>query len=292
MNMKDFDYYFVALIDIVGQRDKLNQLVKLSRNKAEKERIDILLSETSEYVKQLREQFNDFFRAASNPTGMLDTLAPAQREWAEQRKKSIIWRRGFSDSYVITIPCWYEARFGVHIGDICQCLHGLCALSLWSLVKEKPIRGGVDIHLGTVIDTQEVYGPVTARAYKLEAKEAKYPRIVVGEGLLSHLNEMKKLCPDNPDGRHTSINIDKCKEMITTDFDGKYILDFMGEGIKSLPDIQEFLSRMVHDAYRFVVKQEKQFRESGNTKLRVRYSRLRAYCESRLSLWGINPHKD
>ena len=40
-------YYFVAFIDIVGQRDKLKQLVSLPSNAAENEDVARILLETS-----------------------------------------------------------------------------------------------------------------------------------------------------------------------------------------------------------------------------------------------------
>ena len=282
-------YYFVAIIDIVGQRDKLEQLVSLPRSAAEIKHTKRLLEETSQYVKELRKQFNTFLFATRKPTGLLDHLSPEQRKFLEQRKQNIIWGKGFSDSYVMTIPCWYEARPGVHIGSIYECLYGISALSVWALAMNKPIRGGVEIHLGTEIEKQEVYGPVTVRAYNLESKKAKYPCVIVGKGLLNHLDEVQKRCPDNLDGKHTLINIKNCRGLITKDADGKHILDFMGEGVKSVPF--EGQSQIVSDAYNFVVSQEKQFLESGNDHLQVYYSKLRAYCESRLSLWGIKPLK-
>ncbi len=282
-------YYFVAIIDIVGQRGILEQLDSLPRSDAENKRIAGLLEETSQYVKELRKQFNDYFMITKKPTGLLDHLPPEQRAFLEQRKQSTIWYRGFSDSYIITVPCWYEARPGVHIGDVYQCLYGICALAVWALAKKKPFRGAVEVHLGTEIDKQEVYGPVTVRVYNLESKEAKYPRVIVGEGLLNHLSGVEKICLGDLDGRHTLINIKNCRELITTDIDGKPILDFMGKGVKSVPF--EGQSQLVSDAYHFVVSQEKWFLKSGNDHLRVYYSKLRTYCESRLSLWGINPLK-
>jgi hypothetical protein len=107
--------YFVAFIDIVGQRDKLKQLISLPSNAAENRDVAHILSETSEYVKNLRGQFDTFFKAAAKPTGLLDHLKPEQRAWVERRKQAHLWHRGFSDSYFMTVPCWDDSSWGAHI---------------------------------------------------------------------------------------------------------------------------------------------------------------------------------
>ncbi|MFC1967126.1 hypothetical protein ACFLV2_00560 [Chloroflexota bacterium] len=286
METINIGYYFVAFIDVVGQRDKLKQLVSLPKNESEKRKMGEILSETSEYIKELRKQYGDYFSSAQQPTGLLDSRSPEQVAWLEERKKSIIWRKGFSDSYVITVPCWHESRFGVHIGSIYECLYGLCALQLWALVMEKPFRGAVEVDLAVEVDNEEVYGPVLVRAYEMESEHAGYPRIIVGQGLLNHLESVQKRCKDDRDSKHTLINIDNCRGLVTTDFDERYILDYIGEGVKSVQtDLP--VSAMVSEAYDFTIQQQRQFLDEDNQKLYGYYSHLRDYIESRLSLWDI-----
>lgn len=278
-------YYLVAFIDIVGQRAKLNELKKFPTNNEEINDVVDILIETSEYVKQLRNQFSDYFNRKPEPTGLLNNLPPSQREWLEKRNKPNYWYRGISDSFIITVPCFDEVLlFGKHVGDIYSCLYGLCMLFLWSLAMEKPFRGGVEVHLGTEIAEQEVYGPVTVKAYELE--NCHYPCVFVGDGLLNHLDKVEASCPGNLDGKHTLINIKNCRDLITKDNAGTYILDFMGEGVKSVPT--SITLQLVKDAYYFVVGQEKHFSVSGNKHLLDYYTQLRTYFESKLSLWGID----
>lgn len=277
-------YYLVAFIDIVGQREKLNQLKEFPTNNDEINRVVDILIDTSEYVKQLRKQFNDYFNRKPKPSGLLNNLPPNQREWLEKRKQPNYWYRGISDSFIITVPCFDEVSFGKHVGDIYSCLYGLCMLFLWSLAMKNPFRGGVEVNLGTEVAEQEVYGPVTARAYELET--CHYPCIFVGDGLLRHLDKVQASCTNNLVGRHTLININNCRGLITKDNTGTYILDPMGEGVKSVPT--RITLKLIKEAYYFVVSQEKHFSLSGNDHLRNYYSQLRTYCESRLSLWSIN----
>ena len=150
---------------------------------------------------------------------------------------------------------------------------------------KNPFRGAVEVGLGMEISEKEVYGPVTARVVELEEK-AKYPRIIVGDGLLNHLDDLEQRCPNNLGGRHTKQCIKDCRNLITTDHTNTRILDPMGEGVKSVPGAVD--PKMVKLAYKFVISQEKRFSKSCK-KLHGYYSDLRKYCESRLALWNLSP---
>jgi len=278
-------YYFVAFIDIVGQRDKLNQLVSLPSSDVEKQDIAPILQETSEYVKNLRGQFAALFEEVAKPTGRFNHLSPNQRARVEQRKQTILWRRGFSDSYLMTIPCWYEPSWGTHSLAIYNSLFSICGLFIWALVMKKPFRGAVEVGLGTEISEEEVYGPVNVRVVELE-KHAGYPRIIVGNGLMNHLHDLEQRCRDDLEGRHTKHCIRNCRKLITTDHTDTLILDPMGEGMKSVPGAVS--PEMIEHAYKFVVSQEEFFSKSDE-KLHGYYNHLRKYCESRLVLWNLSP---
>lgn len=281
--------YFVAFIDIVGQRDRLKQWVKLPSNREENENVARILRDTSEYVKELRLKFADYFRTVAKPTGLLNNLKPEQRAWAEQRKRIILWHRGFSDSYFMTIPCWNESSWGAHSLTIYNCLFGICGLFIWALAKKRPFRGALDVGLGTEISKKEVYGPVNVQISELEEKDVKkYLRIIVGAGLLNHLDDLEKRCPDNLEGSHTKCCIRDCRNLITTDHTDTPILDPMGKGVRSVSAAVD--PRMVNLAYEFVVSQHKVFSHSDE-KLHEYYSCLREYCESRLTLWNLDSIK-
>ena len=137
--------------------------------------------------------------------------------------------------------------------------------------------------LGTEISEEEVYGPVNVRVFELE-KNAGYPRIIVGAGLLNHLDDLEERCSDSLEGKHTKYYIQGCRNLITIDHTDTPILDPMGEGVKSVEGAID--PRMVKLAYEFVVKQEKFFSHSDE-KHHKYYRHLRKYCESRLALWNL-----
>jgi len=274
--------YFVALIDIVGQRDKLRAWKVPVRLQSV---YDVI--ESAEYVKELRKQFNDVYELAAQSTGLLDQLDEEKRTWVEKRKQSRLWRRGFSDSYAMTVSCWDEQEWGLHAADIYYSLLGICAMFIWALARGKPFRGGADIGLGTEISEQEVYGPITVQAYELESRKAKWPRVMVGTGLLSYLDELEKRCGDDLDSRHTKLNIHNALDLITKTRGGKYMLDVMGDGVHSVFR-DELFTEMIQVGYQFVTSEQKHFYKAGPKKIHYRYSQLRRYIESRLPIWGIS----
>ena len=184
----------------------------------------------------------------------------------------------------MTIPCWYESSWGAHSLAIYSCLFSICGLFIWALAKERAFRGALEVGLGTEISEEEVYGPVNVRVSELE-KDAGYPRIIVGSGLLNHLDDLEKGCSDNLEGRHTKHCIQQCRSLITTDHTDTPILDPMGKGVKSVSGAVD--PRMVKLAYEFVVSQE-QFFGHSDKKLHRYYGHLRKYCESRLALWNLD----
>lgn len=288
-------YYFVAFIDVVGQRDKLKQWTGLPKNSSENENIARTLLETSEYIKALRKQFNDYFEAASKPTGLLDQLNTQQRMWAELRNKHILWQHGFSDSYFIIVPCYYDWHdkylWGSHINTIYACLFSICGLFIWSLANKKPFRGAVEIGLGTEMGKEEVYGPVNVRVLELE-KSAGYPRIIVGEGLQNHIKKLENNCPHNFVGKDTNSAIQNCRKLIIRDTTGKYMLDPFSDDIRSTltksgSETLNVILDMIKAAYKFVLEQQQSYINLDN-KLYTYYTDLRKYIESKLHIWDIN----
>ena len=62
-------------------------------------------------------------------------------------------------------------------------LLGLACRSLSALQQGIPLRGGIDVGLGTEMFPNEVYGPALLNAYRLESQAAEYPRTALGENL-------------------------------------------------------------------------------------------------------------
>ena len=68
---------------------------------------------------------------------------------------------------------------------LCTC----AALMLVQLAIGHPIRGGLDVGTGMVVD-DELFGAAIVKAYRLESQRAGHPRLVVGHGLLNYSQDI------------------------------------------------------------------------------------------------------
>ena len=158
------------------------------------------------------------------------------RVFKEMHQTSILFREprsglrhfvNFSDLCVITIPLLMPRRAAA----------ALIALELPSLALAQArlllehnviIRGGVTIGL-TRTSRGLVYGPGIVEAYRLESKEAKYPRILISDAAAVELKR----------NRGTVKAFDR---LVAKDVDGQLFLDYLGVAIRFHPtDVSRIL---------------------------------------------------
>jgi hypothetical protein len=174
-------------------------------------------------------------------------------------------------------------------------LSAAAVVMLMSLANNHPLRGGIDVGLATEMGAQEIYGAALGSAYLLESQEAGYPRIVIGDELWRYFNAALRnfQAQTTPVARAIAAITERMMGLISTDGDGKRILDYLGQtmvqhagpggGQKDL---------LVKRAYDFVLAEQKRIVEGKNPQLIERYEAFRRYVESRLPLWGLEAKKD
>src|SRR5947209_11171441 len=91
-------------------------------------------------------------------------------------------------------------------------------------------RGGIDVGVGAEIEPGEIYGSALSRAVELESQVAQYPRIVIGDELMTYLIETTHLPGSDNTTRYIKGMAGKCLDLITADVDGRPILHYLGEG--------------------------------------------------------------
>jgi hypothetical protein len=147
------------------------------------------------------------------------------------------------------------------------------------LARGRPVRGAIDIAWGVEIRSGELYGPAVTRAYELESEVAQYPRVVVGQAVVTFL-EAHRLIPGNdPIAEVNRIWAQRCLDMLVQDDDANWIIHYLGNAFRtSVTDNQH--SFLYGKAQNFVVQQLQENRKIKNSKLAFRYTQLLEYFEA------------
>jgi hypothetical protein len=276
-------HHLVAFLDVLGQRDRLRGLKKPA-NAQEEDEVKEVLRQMAGFVVELRTVFQNQFEAFEAGTPSM------QRHTKEPLRPSFT---GFSDSFVTSVPLREEGHELVPIVTVFSALSAACVVMLTALASKHPLRGGIDVGLATEIGPGEIYGTALERAYLLECRVAKYPRLVIGDELWKYLNAALTHFESQttPVAKAITAIVRKTMQMIVTDADGRRVLDYLGLVMveNAGPDHGQL---MIQPAYDFVLTEQKLMLSKGDPELIGRYVLLRRYFESRLGPWGIQVKTD
>ena len=146
----------------------------------------------------------------------------------------------------------------------------------------------VDVGYPYSVSEGEIYGPVLASVHRLESRVAQWPRVVLGDGLAQYIHMLMNPTEGVQLDARTRSASDAYMGLIERDVDGWPILDYLGRWQQAVymrhrdPQNPEHGER---DAYRFIKKQAKRFRDERNEKLAVRYNLTLQYFHSKAYLW-------
>jgi hypothetical protein len=98
------------------------------------------------------------------------------------------------------------------------------------------LRGGITI--GDVARSYgQLFGPAVVRAYVLESKVARFPRVVVGEEVFDQFKENPALWVHDLDTEMRTL-----KGLLRRDFDGEYFVDYLSVIEDELDNPEEYPS--------------------------------------------------
>lgn len=284
----ELGYHVVAFLDLTGQQKKLEKLSKLpeKHNQEERDEALVLLRQTYGAVNTMRASFNRYLNGFKK--------APLDKRLTN----NVIQVHQFSDFVMGFMSLRTDQVPKLPIRGILGIIGAVAITSLDCLASSHPVRGGIDIGVSLEINSNEIYGPSIARAYKLESQISKYPRIVVGSELYEYIEATASQAEvDNIS--IASVRLAKeCLELLIIDGDGCVMVDFMGKNIRErYREMDGFDSiELVQKAYDFVNKSYVYFKESKtkdkDKELESRYASLKTYMESRLDLWDVNIQQD
>lgn len=267
----------VLFVDLLGQSTRLRELTRLPENQAEMDATIGNLRETVGRVRGFRKGFNSFLESFEQSAGILDRLPPQVVDRARQMRQSKVRMRGVSDSVIIDVSLAGEDNGVTAINGVYGTMVAIAGTFPEILSVGVPLRAGIDVGIGIDVEVGELYGPALERAYRLESKQAQWPRISVGDELIRYLDQMSQREVSSIEGRYAATMASGCRELICRDTDGTHIVDYLGPGMASIgmaarPEavqgVRDFANRMFAQL-------------STDSKLRERYERLAAYVESR-----------
>lgn len=210
-------------------------------------------------------------------------------------KRSEIYLQSVSDAVIAWSPVHITS--GADLSKAMNSLWGVLSATsgvmLLSLSMRHSVRGGIEVDGGTRIypEGTEIYGRALNSAYELETTVARYPRVVIGAGLVRFLSEVSTI--DGPPEEARSLAyardmVQRCQQLITTDCDGQQIIHWLGpaarEQYQSVKATPLTATREVIGRVRTFIN-ESMVRFQSDTKLGPRYTELETYFDRYSGEW-------
>ena len=292
-NMNDsgdisFGYYLVAFVDLLGQRQEMKKFTTLPDKKSGPEFDEFIKIVKSSIgsIHNFQRSFMEYFDTLGSSESSLQVPDEIKDTFKKLNKTDIKFQR-FSDGLVIFVSL-KDREDILPIKSIYGVLVACAGMMLLGLAKKQPIRGGLTVSLGAELNEGEIYGPAVVEAYELESEVAQYPRLVVGNSLCEYLDHFKKdFKDDDPVSAFNLTIANMCKQLLTYDFDGYPIINYMGglfkETISKIKDYDFTIS----EARKYIHGSLEKYQREQNTKLAFRYNLLHSYFEHHLEKWDI-----
>lgn len=281
--------YICAVLDILGQRDAIRRLAGIVPDEAHHPQLIEVLRNSigvrDSVRDELRKTCEFFVNTPPQPVGA-ELSEEAMKVYQQVRERSITFD-SFGDTIVMHCPVIGKADV-VNIASIFGILTSAALLVLVRMAHKTPIRGGIDIGFGVEPGGTELYGPAFLNAYELEQNVADYPRIVIGQQLVSSLKQMATSGEGTVlTARCVRALAQVCSDFIARDKGGTYFLNYLGRTSKQVltggaPNLLELYPM----GRSFVEKEEQKFAECGNLKLARRYAALVRYFAANAENWA------
>jgi hypothetical protein len=287
---KDFDpqiqYFATAFIDLLGQRGKLRRITALPDGPDDPKKAEIadLIVGTIGVVRDLRNAYTEFMDGFSEVSDQVKSLASPLREQIIEARKFDVRIVGLGDAVALSVGLKSSNNFVQPTNGLLAILMGTCGITLLSLAAGRPLRGGVDVGVGGLIEENEVYGASMLRAVELESKKAISPRIALGGELNKYLKAMVDMPIRNKADEIANAYGREASKLLFVDLDGQLCLDFMGPFVKSQLG-QSIDSDEIVKIVDWTNGELDLVRGRGDQKLIPRYEALKAYVDSRSAHW-------
>lgn len=286
-------YWTAAFIDLLGQKDLFKKIDYIPREGDSMNREEFTHNLLNAYgrMKFISDQIYELSNTLKGPQNRLSLDAHQQTLYKTMKSPQVQIQK-FSDGALVYYPMGDHSSYSIPnaINDIIS-LSGL--LMLGSLAAEIPLRIGIAIGAGALIDNQ-LFGPVIANAYDMESQVAQFPRAVIHEKVIGLLKgEASKDISNitSNKGRYDREISERCLDYVEKDGDGHWFVDYLSHQFKAAvgatKESHETLTGLIKYAYDFICSEHKRLsekedsclQESCHTKstLPERYARLKQY---------------
>lgn len=272
----NFGYFVVGVVDILGQKAKLDHLAEVTSYEPNLETLIPVLKETFGVVsgtcKLLVTCYNSFDGAEHIP----DDATEEQRKYVQSVVKSDLKLTTISDSIITHAPLDGEPK-SKGINNLYATLFAFSATMLFSLAAKHPVRGAIDIGYGAEMYDDVIYGSCLNSVNYLESKCAQYPRIVVGNNVEKYLQSFVPLPEDSIVNKYKKYMAEQCNKLIRHDIDGITYLHYLGDDFIDLQGGKNELNEVIRMAWQYVITELERHSLKGDDKLEARYRALTNY---------------
>jgi len=280
------NYYLAVFIDVLGQGKKLAEIKSLPRNNEETEKFNRLFRETVGAVKGLHITFERYFKSynkiSDKTQADIDTWDEPTRKIFLQSREHNLKYLNFSDTVVLYFSLDRESN-KAPMRSIYTALSSAAACFLINLSSKIPLRGAINIGIGTELNKSGIYGPILQNLHYLESEIAEYPRIIIGDELIKMIEvfERAEIIPNDMFQLMDKATIPSIKQLIATDEDGKRILNYLD---KSISESLLGRNREVYEKLSSFIEEQVNL-NADNEKLLKRYENVQKYVQKNKSNW-------
>lgn len=289
-------FWAVAFLDLLGYRSVLEAMdvFPLTDSGAKRALVEAAFTRAIRLRRRLLGLLDDFLKAHNRaPAPNLEQLPQEAASLLEGMRKVRVLKVAGPDHVVLACSLSPdEEHFPLRgVYSLLAAAASACLLQLRmggdDPLNGLPLRGGIDVALGGIDPRDEyLYSPALARAYDLEQKSARYPRVVVGDRLQEYLTEKVREVAQGLAEQVSTQLAARTMQLIFKDSDGKWVLDFFGKAVRELVPT-DLSQEMAAKAWEFARFGQEHFRRSDQSELSEKYQWLVDYMRPRLELWGV-----
>lgn len=270
--------YFVMFIDLLGQKQAMEGHGLLPDDPEQQKE---LIRSVVLPIKTLQSDFTNFYNAfetRETPSWLPDNL---RNEYQRLSKTELKFQR-FSDGLVL-YACLADESFVTQLNGLYAILASAGRLCLMGLARKWPIRGGCELAWGVELNHNEIYGCAVAKAYELESKQAKLPRVLIGNEVQDFIKiALQQEGVDIESGFVKPLG-GLCQNLLCHTPDNKVMIDFLGEFFRN--NLAKTIDGKVFLMAEDYVNEQLKYWKDKDEKLFGRYQNLHQYFQAKRFLW-------